>query len=264
MGALVAPHVPVRGCPGGTPYVRDTPCDGREGDLSVRDRAVLLQLPEYLRGGHPRVVLHEIGELFQQVGVDLPALPGIPAVPRHQGFKSLLFIGRIPPLESVRMEMVDLPVRSGDTFFRDLSVIVIITAVRITEPGYDRGDGGIAQERNVLFLYVIHIFSTSLWAHYRGHDRRMQAGLCGCLKKAVHGAVHLHELQRKSAEASHDEIGDAAGEEGLGQEALLPMPAVLAYDVLHVVLIDGRASVQQPGHDSVPQMTLNDLRLVTE
>ena len=54
----------------------------------------------------------------------------------------------------------------------------------------------------------------------------MQAGLCGCLKKAVHGAVHLHELLRKSAEASHDEIGDAAGEEELGQEALLPMPAV--------------------------------------
>ena len=84
------------------------------------------------------------------------------------------------------------------------------------------------------------------------------------MKKSVHGAVHLHELQRKSAEASHDEIGDAAGEEGLGQEALLPMPAVLAYDVLHVVLIDGRASVQQPGHDTVPQMALNDLCLVTE
>ena len=92
----------------------------------------------------------------------------------------------------------------------------------------------------------------------------MQAGLCGCLKKAVHGAVHLHELLRKSAEASHDEIGDAAGEEELGQEALLPMPAVLAYDILHIVLIDGGASVQEPGYDAVPQMALNDLRLVAE
>ena len=84
------------------------------------------------------------------------------------------------------------------------------------------------------------------------------------MKKSVHGAVHLHELQRKNAEASHDEIGDAAGEEGLGQEALLPMTAVLVYDVLHIVLINGRASVQQPGHDAVPQMAINDLRLVAE